>query len=77
MDRRRADDEPGGCRHLARKAGSAGGSEEIGDGVGAGTGSEVDGVEIGVDAGIRRGDGSEDVRSAGLGAEAGSSAKPA
>ena len=54
--------------------------EEIGDDVGAGTGSEVDGVEVevevGVDAGIGCGDGSEGVRSAGLGAEAGSSAKP-
>ena len=50
MNRRRADGEPCGCRHPARKAGGAGGSEEIGDGVGAGTGSEVAGV--GVVAGV-------------------------
>ena len=60
MNRRRADGGPCGCRHPARKAGGAGGSEEIGDGVGAGTGTKVDG--IGVVAGVVIGVGPATVR---------------
>ena len=41
-----------------KRAGGAGGSEEIGDGFGAGTGSEVDGVgvEVGADPGVTCGE---------------------
>ena len=78
MNRRRADGESWGCRDLPKRAGGAGGSEEIGDGFGAGTGSEVVGVsvEVGADAGVRCGERSEDEGSAGVGAEAGCSVNP-
>ena len=78
MNRSRTDGESWGCRHPPKRADGAGGSEEIGDGFGAGTGSEVDGVgvEVGADAGVTCGERSEDVGSAGVGAEAGCSAKP-
>ena len=77
MRRRRANGEPCCCLHLPRKSGGIDGSEEIIGGVGAGSVFEAAVVvdEVGVDAGVRCGQGSEDVVSIGVGAEASCSAK--
>jgi len=58
MYRCRADGESWGRRHLPKRAGRAGGLEEVGDGFGAGMGSEVDGVgvEVGADPGVTCGE---------------------